>query len=110
VVRERSYELCGPLAEATLAGLNIDVVFVGVTAISVDAGCTTQHEVEAHTDQVLLSRARQVVVVADSSKVGQVAFAQICPLAQVDELITDRKLGDADVAELEAAGVRVTRV
>jgi DeoR family transcriptional regulator, aga operon transcriptional repressor len=110
VVRERSYELCGPLAEATLATLNIDVVFVGVTAISVDAGCTTQHEVEAHTDRVLLSRARQVVVVADSSKVGEVAFAQICPLSQVDELITDRQLGDADVAELEAAGVRVTRV
>jgi DeoR family transcriptional regulator of aga operon len=110
VVRERSYELCGPLAEATLAGLNIDVVFVGVTAISIDAGCTTHHEVEAHTDQVLLSRARQVVVVADSSKVGQVAFAQICPLAQVDEFITDRKLDDARAAELEAAGVRVTRV
>ena len=110
VVRQRSYELCGPLAEATLATLNIDVVFVGVSAISIDAGCTTQHEVEAHTDRGLLSRARQVVVVADSSKVGQVAFAQICPLSRVDELITDRQLGDADVAELEAAGVRVTRV
>jgi DeoR family transcriptional regulator, aga operon transcriptional repressor len=110
VVRERSYELCGPLAEATLSGLNIDVVFVGVSAISTGAGCTTHHEVEAHTDAVLLSRAREVVVVADSSKVGRVAFAQICPLAQVDEFITDRHLSDADAAAFEAAGVSVTRV
>ena len=110
VVRERSYELCGPLAEATLAGLNIDVVFLGVDAISIGAGCTTNHEVEAHTDQVLVSRARQVIVVADASKVGRVAFAQICPLSQIDEFITDRKLGDAHVAELEAAGLKVTRV
>jgi DeoR family transcriptional regulator of aga operon len=110
VVRERSYELCGPLAEATLAGLNVDVVFVGVDGISTTAGCTTHHEVEAHTDQVLLSRAREVVVVADSSKIGRVAFAQICPLAQIDEFITDRKADPAQVAALEAAGVSVTIV
>jgi DeoR family transcriptional regulator of aga operon len=48
--------------------------------------------------------------VADSSKVGRVAFAQICPLSQVDEFITDRQLDDAQVASLEAAGVKVTRV
>jgi DeoR family transcriptional regulator of aga operon len=110
VVRERSYELCGPLAEATLAGINIDIVFVGVDAIEVDAGCTTHHEVEAHTDQVLLSRAREVVVVADSSKIGRVAFAQICPVQQIDELITDRQADPVDVAKLESAGVTVTRV
>ncbi len=110
VVRERSYELCGPLAEATLAGLNVDVVFVGVDGISIPAGCTTHHEVEAHTDQVLLSRAREVVVVADSSKIGRVAFAQICPLSQIDEFITDRTADPAQVAALEAAGVSVTIV
>lgn len=110
VVRERSYELCGPLAEATLEGLNADIVFVGVDGIAVGAGCTTHHEVEAHTDQTLLSRARRIIVVADASKVGRVAFAQICPLEQVDELITDRKVDPEHVAALEAAGVTVTCV
>src|SRR4051794_1944911 len=110
VVRQRSYELCGPLAEQTLAGINVDVVFVGVDAIHVDAGCTTHHEVEAHTDQVLLSRARDVIVVADSSKLGRIAFAQICPIQQIDELITDRQADAADVAKLESAGVKVTLV
>ena len=108
VVRERSYEVCGPLAEVTLAGLNIDIAFVGVDAISVSAGCTTHHEIEAHTDQVLLSRAHQVIVVADSSKIGRTAFAQICSLHQVDELITDRQVENRDVAALEAAGIKVT--
>ena len=80
------------------------------TSASTGAGCTTHHEVEAHTDAVLLSRAREVVVVADSSKIGRVAFAQICPLAQIDEFITDRKADPAQVAALEAAGVSVTIV
>jgi DeoR family transcriptional regulator of aga operon len=110
VVRERSYELCGPLAEATLAGINVDIVFVGVDGIDPDAGCTTHHEVEAHTDQVLLSRAREVIVVADSSKIGRIAFAQICPMQQIDELITDRQANPLDVAKLESVGVKVTCV
>jgi DeoR family transcriptional regulator of aga operon len=110
VVRERSYELCGPLAEATLSGLNVDTVFVGVDGIAIGAGCTTHHEVEAHTNKVLVSRARRVIVVADASKVGRVAFAQICELSQVDEVITDGDVSDPDAAALEAAGVTVTRV
>jgi DeoR family transcriptional regulator of aga operon len=49
-------------------------------------------------------------VVADSSKLGQVALARICGLDDADELITD---GDADAGEVEAvraAGLEVTLV
>src|SRR5689334_15565700 len=110
VARPASYELVGPLAEGALATLNLDLVLVGVDGISVDQGFTTHHEVEAHTNHALIGRARRVVVVADSSKLGQVAFARICGLEDVDELITD---GDADAAEVEAvraAGLEVTLV
>jgi len=44
--RSESYELVGPLAESTLADLNLDIVVVGVDGISVGGGLTTYHEVE----------------------------------------------------------------
>jgi DeoR family transcriptional regulator of aga operon len=106
--RSESYELVGPIADATLAGLNLDVACVGVDGMSADAGLTTHHDIEAHTNRTLMERARRVVVVADGSKVGRAAFARICALDRVDELITD---ASADPAALEAigeAGVRVT--
>ena len=106
--RAESYELVGPLAERSLAGLNLDIAFLGVDAISMDAGLSTHHEVEAHTNLALIERARRVVVVADSSKIGLVAFAQICPLDRVHELITDEAADPALVAELAAAGLKVT--
>ncbi len=99
--RSESYELVGPLAEATLAGLNLDLAFLGVDGISASAGLTTHHEVEAHTNRTLVERSRRAIVVADGSKVGRVAFAEICTLAEVDELITDRS---ADPSALEAIG------
>jgi DeoR family transcriptional regulator of aga operon len=110
VARPESYELVGPIAEAGLEDLNLDLAFVGVDGISASAGCTTHHEVEAYTNRTLISRAKRVVVVADSSKLSRVAFARICPVSEVDELITDRSADPEAVHALEATGLLVTRV
>jgi DeoR family transcriptional regulator of aga operon len=110
VARPESYELVGPIAEATLAGLNLDLVFLGVDGIDADSGCTTHHEVEAFTNQVLMRRAQRVVVVADGSKLGHVAFARICAIDEIDGLITDAEADPDEAARLEAAGVGIDRV
>ena len=110
VARPESYELVGPLAEGALATLNLDLVLVGVDGISVEEGFTTHHEVEAHTNHALIGRARRVVVVADSSKLGQVAFARICGVDDVDELITDSDAAADEVEAVRAAGLEVTLV
>ena len=107
--RSESYELVGPLAESTLAGLNLDLVVVGVDGISVGGGLTTYHEVEAATNRAMIGRARRVIVVADGSKVGKLALARICDVEAVDELITDPSADAAELARLEAAGVTVTQ-
>jgi DeoR family transcriptional regulator, aga operon transcriptional repressor len=110
LARGQSYELSGPIAEASLTGLNLNVAFIGVDGIDASAGCTTHHEVEAHTNAVMIKCARRVVVVADSSKIGKVAFARICEMGAVSELITDTA-ADADaVRALTDCGVRVTLV
>src|SRR5437764_3304259 len=67
VARPESYELVGPLAEGALSGLYLDIVLVGGDGIAADAGLTTHHEVEAHTNRALIARARRVVVGAGSS-------------------------------------------
>jgi DeoR family transcriptional regulator of aga operon len=109
VARPESYELVGPIAEASLEGLNLDLVFLGVDGVSVKAGCTTHHEVEAYTNRALIVRANRVVVVADSSKLGKVAFARICTVAEATELITDQGADPLEVAALEDAGLSVSR-
>jgi DeoR family transcriptional regulator, aga operon transcriptional repressor len=110
VARSESYELVGPLAEQSLADLNLDVVFIGVDGIDPDAGLTTHHEVEAGTNRSLLERAHRVVVVADSTKIGRVAFARICPLSAVTEMITDAGADGETLRRIADAGVRVTTV
>jgi DeoR family transcriptional regulator of aga operon len=83
---------------------------VGADGVSLEAGLTTHHEVEAHTNRALIKRARSVVVVADSSKIGLVAFARICEVGAAGELITDRAADSGVLEGLAEAGVRVTTV
>ncbi|HTT00119.1 MAG TPA: DeoR/GlpR family DNA-binding transcription regulator [Streptosporangiaceae bacterium] len=110
VIRSESYELSGPIAESSLAGLNLDIAFIGVDGIDAKAGCTTHQEVEAHTNGVMISRARRVIVVADSSKIGRVAFARICEITEVSGLITDQPDDTDAVRALTESGVSVNFV
>jgi DeoR family transcriptional regulator of aga operon len=110
VARSASYELVGPLADATLQGLYVDLAFVGVDGIDPVRGLTTQNEVEAATDRALIARAGRTIVVADGSKLGHVAFACIAGIDPVEELLTDADADPAAVERLRAAGLRVTLV
>jgi DeoR family transcriptional regulator, aga operon transcriptional repressor len=110
VARSESYELVGPFAKETLARIYLDVAFIGADGVSVNSGLTTHHEVEADTNLSLIDRSRRVVVVADSSKIGRVTFAQICPLERVHQLITDADADPEALAELSEAGVEITVV
>ena len=78
-------------------------------AISVSHGATAYNEGEASINQLMVTRAREVIVVADSSKLGRHAFARICPIDAVDVLVTDSAADEPATAPFTDAGVRVIR-
>lgn len=107
IARPASFELSGPVAERTIEEFNIDIAFVGVDGVSARAGCTTHNDWESLTNAALVRNAARVVVVADSSKLGQVKFARICALDAVDLVLTDTAADAAEVKAIEDAGVEV---
>ncbi|GAA2140321.1 DeoR/GlpR family DNA-binding transcription regulator [Kitasatospora kazusensis] len=110
VARPQSYELIGPLAGLVLAELALDVTVLGVDALDVEHGATAHHEGEASVNRLLAERARRVVVAADSSKIGNRAFARICGLERIGTLVTDEGIGEELAAAFTEAGVRVVKV
>jgi DeoR family transcriptional regulator of aga operon len=109
IARPQSYELIGPLADRTLEGLNLDLMFLGVDGVNA-AGATTHDEIEAQTDRRMVERAARVIVVGDSSKIGRSALSQICGLDRIDELITDVDAPAGELETVRAAGVEVVEV
>ncbi|MGW1043286.1 DeoR/GlpR family DNA-binding transcription regulator [Streptomyces sp. NPDC002547] len=107
VARAQSYELVGPLADAVLGRITLDVTVLGVVAFDAVHGPAANDEAEAAINQLLCERAERVVVAADSSKLGRRAFARICGVESVDTLVTDAAAGSDAVRPFEEAGVRV---
>jgi DeoR/GlpR family transcriptional regulator of sugar metabolism len=91
-VRTPSDALVGPVAVATLRALHVDVLFMGVHGMSIDAGFTTPNLLEGATDQAHLASAGRVVIVADHTKWGVRGLSQIARLDQAHVLVTDEGL------------------
>ena len=107
VARPQSYELTGPFAEEVLKEVNIDIAFLGVEAIDLEIGAAARHEDEARVNRQIATRARQIVVVTDSSKFQKRAFASIRPVAEIDTLITDSGIEKSLVDNFRNLGVEV---
>ena len=89
VIHSRSYELVGPFVEQLLAGIRLDIAFIGVNGISADNGASTHDEREAAVNRLMASRAHRAVVVADSTKIGGAAFARVGGPELFGTVITD---------------------
>jgi DeoR/GlpR family transcriptional regulator of sugar metabolism len=90
--RRLSQTVVGPLTRQVLQELHLDKAFMGTIGVSVAEGMTTTDPGEAFTKELVIRQARQVILLADSSKAGKVAFARAGSLDEVDVLITDRKV------------------
>ncbi|MCH0557354.1 DeoR/GlpR family DNA-binding transcription regulator [Streptomyces sp. MUM 16J] len=110
VARPQSYELIGPLADGVLGQVTLDVAVLGVVAFDVVHGAAAHDEAEAAINRMLCERAVRVVVAADSSKLGQRAFAWICGAELVNTLVTDTAVDQETVRRFEEAGVQVMAV
>lgn len=97
----------GPITEQNLQGLRGAQVFVSGEGVTADRGLTTPNVFAAATDIALVAAARQVVVLADHTKLGRDTMCQTVSTQRMDVLITDAKADQATVVALRAAGVDV---
>lgn len=107
VLRQMSYSLAGPPAEATLRGLHADRLFLGIDGLDPEIGLMTPDVVEAQLNAVMIQVSREVVVVADASKFQRRSLSVIAKIDAVHKLITDSATSPAVIAGLRARNVEV---
>lgn len=100
-IRPGELSLVGPLAEAAFEGLIFDHFVMGVGGIHPTAGVTEYNLDDARVKQRALESAQSRMVVADRSKIGKVAFARVCPLTEIDVVVTEDR-PDVAIEDIEA--------
>ena len=68
---------------------------------------TDFNDQEVSLRKVILERANQVIVLADSSKIGVRAFSVIGDISRIDVLVTDDRIHPDTKEALEAIGIEV---
>lgn len=92
VAEPHSFELTGPMATATMRDLWLDVMFVGMIGLDVDAGLTCNSDAEAVVTRTMIGHSRRVVGLATADKLAVRAMAAICPLAAMTDLVVSGDL------------------
>jgi len=103
-VRQGDAACYGAQADAFFAEVYADKAFLGSGGVDAQAGLTDYYPHEVAARRVMIAHAGSSYVLADSSKLGQVAVHRVCALTQVTAVITnaDNREPVADAADLLA--------
>jgi DeoR family transcriptional regulator of aga operon len=82
---------------------------LSVTGLDAERGATTLEADEALVYRKMVKQSKQVIVAADSSKLGKVSPAFICPASEIHILITDTGATAEALAPFERQGIRIIR-
>ena len=106
-VRPGELSLTGSLTEPSFSQLRFDTCVMGPCGIDAKAGITTHFLAETAVKRAAARSAQRVIAVADSSKLGRVAFGHVCDLDEIDIVLTDAGANQQRVEELRAMGVDI---
>lgn len=88
-LRPLQHSLVDPLGGIMLERINAHTVFLGCNGVDPQNGITNLNLPEADIKRRMLQAARRRIIVADGSKIGEVALAHLCDIDNIDLLITD---------------------
>lgn len=70
--------------------LSLDIALMAATGVSIRQGLSNTTYFEAEIKQVVVSKSKRILLLADHTKFGCDAPLQYCPLHQINVLITDQ--------------------
>ncbi len=104
------YSLYGPQTEEFFSKINASKFFLAIHGVDVEKGLTEINIQIAHLKQVMMNSAREIILVADSSKFGKVEYATVASLERVNMIITDKDLDEKIANDIRKLGINLILV
>jgi len=107
MLRDSELSFIGHITEQALAEVRVDKVVIGTRGVSLEHGLTNDYLQETLTDRAIMKIGREVILVADHTKVNRVATAQLAPLDSMQTFVTDSKADKKFIQELKKQNIKV---
>jgi DeoR family transcriptional regulator of aga operon len=102
-----TFSLEGKDVEEHFSRLHADKLFLGVRGIDLEHGLTDTDSQRIQLKQTLIKASRQVIVLADSHKIGKPSLIDIAPINRIHILVTDSGIDPEFLKELTGRGIKV---
>jgi DeoR family transcriptional regulator, aga operon transcriptional repressor len=102
-----SFSLTGHAALAFLNDVYMDKLFVSITGLDAERGATQLEPEEALVFRKMMKQSKQVIAVTDSSKLGRVGPAFLCPSNEIHTLITDTGASQQALEPFRKMGIEI---
>jgi DeoR/GlpR family transcriptional regulator of sugar metabolism len=97
-LRSSSMSTLGPLAELVLGRLTVDIAFLGADGVVAGFGLCEASVQQAYLKECIVARAAEVIVLADSSKLGRARQQHWTPLQREWLLVTSSLADETTLA------------
>ncbi|MNW44922.1 Glucitol operon repressor [compost metagenome] len=110
MLRPDTMAFVGPMAEHSLDMVRVDKAFLATNGLDLQQGISTPNMLEAATKRKMIAIAKQVILLADRSKIEQVSYCKVADITEIDHLFMDSGAPDSFIQKLRETGVDVTLV
>jgi len=106
-LRSLQHSLVDPLGGLIFDRVHVDSAFLGCNGVDVDGGITNVNLPEAEMKRRMMAAAKRTIVLADGSKLGRISTARLCPIADIDLLITGGDIEIESLTHLQESGLAI---
>lgn len=107
LLRNSELSFLGYLTVQALSQLRPQKTIMGIRAVSIENGLTSDYLPEVTTDKAIIESGQEVILVADHSKFGKVAPAYIAPISVIHTLVTDDQTPEELITSFRDQGIHV---
>lgn len=106
-LRPLQHSLVDPMSGLVVDQLHVDTTVLGCTGLDATAGVTNINVPESAVKQQWHRKSGRTILLADGSKLGVTTLARVCPVEELDLVVTGVSAPDDVVGQLRKLGVSV---
>ncbi|MCD2493734.1 DeoR/GlpR family DNA-binding transcription regulator [Lacrimispora sp. NSJ-141] len=106
-VRKNYYSMIGYFSDRVISEMHADTAFISADAVDLNHGLMTFNLSEVNGKRGMINSARESILLCDHTKFDAVAFVSICPIVEIDKIITGKELDESKQEILHEYGIDI---
>jgi len=100
-------DLIGEISLETIGRFSPEKTIMGIDGISLKQGLTSTEPSMAVLKRKMISISRQLIIVADSTKIGKVCLIHVAGINEINTLVTDSNISEDNIKAIRDLGPKV---